>query len=73
MKNLTLKRLPVLMVFFLALTSLIGCVHVHHPHTRRTVVVKEKRIPPGHAKKMSGDRSARRHAPGHNKHNQNEQ
>ena len=30
-------------------------------------VVKAKRIPPGQAKKMSGDKSARRHAPGHNK------
>ena len=30
-------------------------------------VVKAKRIPPGQAKKMSGSKSARRYAPGHNK------
>ncbi len=49
------------------MTIFTSCVHVHHPHTRRTVVVKEKRIPPGHAKKMHGDKSARNHAPGHNR------
>lgn len=30
-------------------------------------VFKAKRIPPGHAKKIYGDKSAKNHAPGHNK------
>lgn len=28
---------------------------------------KTKQVPPGQAKKMSGDKSAKNHAPGHNK------
>lgn len=38
---------------------------VHHHHRHKTV--KVKKLPPGQAKKISGDKSARRHAPGHNK------
>lgn len=49
------------------MTLFTNCVHVHHPGPRRTVVVKQKSLPPGQAKKISGDRSARRHAPGHNR------
>lgn len=36
-------------------------VHVNHkPNTVKT-------IPPGQAKKITGEKSAKRHAPGHNK------
>jgi hypothetical protein len=44
--------------------SLTNCV-VRHTHHR--TVNKVKPLPPGQAKKISGDKSARRHAPGHNK------
>nr|WP_294934152.1 hypothetical protein [uncultured Flavobacterium sp.] len=62
----TFRRTKILAIALGALFafSLTNCV-VRHTHHR--TVVKEKRIPPGHAKKMSGDQSARRHAPGHNK------
>jgi hypothetical protein len=33
----------------------------------RAVVVKSKPLPPGQAKKVHGEKSARNHAPGHNK------
>lgn len=67
MRNQSFKRIRTIVALFLITISLVSCVHVHHPHTRRTVVVKEKRIPPGQAKKISGDKSARNHAPGHNR------
>ncbi len=67
MSNQYFKRIRTIVTFFLVTISLASCVHVHHPGPRRTVVVKEKRIPPGHAKKMHGDKSARNHAPGHNR------
>ncbi|ESU21523.1 hypothetical protein FSS13T_26800 [Flavobacterium saliperosum S13] len=50
---------------FMIVFGFDSCVVKHHHH--KTVVVKKKRLPPGQAKKISGDRSARRHAPGHNK------
>ena len=34
---------------------------------RTVIIVNPNRLPPGHAKKIYGDQSARRHAPGHNK------
>ncbi len=51
------------LVMSLGFTSCV--VHTHHP--RRAVVVKQKRMPPGQAKKIYGDKSAKRHAPGQNK------
>jgi hypothetical protein len=33
----------------------------------RTHSYKAKKLPPGHAKKLNGDKSAKRYAPGHNK------
>ena len=65
MRNQSFKRIRTIVAFLLITISLASCVHVHNPGPRRTVVVKEKRIPPGQAKKISGDRSARRHAHGH--------
>ena len=35
--------------------------------TKLTSVTTSKPLPPGQAKKISGDQSAKRHAPGHNK------
>jgi hypothetical protein len=34
--------------------------------TNRAIVTKLKKLPPGHAKKLNGDKSAKRYAPGHN-------
>lgn len=57
MQKLLLKRL-VLVVFLVSITtSLVGCVHV--VHTRTTVVQKSKPLPPGQAKKINGDKSAK--------------
>lgn len=68
MKNLFFKRIFVITAFFLITISLASCVHVHHSGPKRTHA-KHKRVPPGHAKKMHGDRSARNHAHGrHHKH-----
>jgi len=64
MKNVLTKRI-VYGLFAIGITvGFSNCTvkHVHH-----TKVVKAKRIPPGQAKKIHGDQSARRHAPGHNK------
>ncbi|WP_300567380.1 hypothetical protein [Flavobacterium sp.] len=63
MKSLKPKFILSLLFFVLISTCFTSC-HVHHPR-HRTVVVKHKHLPPGHAKKISGDKSARRHAPGH--------
>ncbi|WP_035677480.1 hypothetical protein [Flavobacterium limnosediminis] len=43
--------------------SLTNCTVSHHHHHHH----KTKKVPPGHAKKMSGDKSAKKHAHGHNK------
>ncbi|MCG2612259.1 hypothetical protein LZZ90_12155 [Flavobacterium sp. SM15] len=52
-------------LFALFTASLTACsVRVNAP--RRTAV-KAKPLPPGQAKKITGEKSARRHAPGHNK------
>ncbi|MFC4816164.1 hypothetical protein [Flavobacterium sp. GCM10023249] len=61
--NLKSKVAMILLVMVCA-TGFTSCT-VHHHHNRKTV--KVKRLPPGKAKKISGDKSARRHAPGHNK------
>ncbi|MEW5677443.1 hypothetical protein ABGT15_14115 [Flavobacterium enshiense] len=63
MKNMLFKRLMLGLFSLTILVSFSECVHHHH----KTVVVKKKRLPPGQAKKIHGDKSARRHAPGHNR------
>jgi len=62
MKSLNPKSILLLLAFVMLSTGFTSCV-IHH----RTGVVKHKSLPPGQAKKISGDKSARRHAPGHNK------
>jgi len=64
MKNTLTKRIIYTVFVF---TVAIGFNNCTVKHTHHTTVVKAKRVPPGQAKKISGDRSARRHAPGHNK------
>ena len=53
----------VLVVLFLVL-SVISCTTHTHTHTRATTT---KKVPPGQAKKMSGDKSAKAYAPGQQK------
>lgn len=65
MKSLRPKFIFLMLSFVLLSVGLTGC-HVHHAH--RPVVVKHKHLPPGQAKKIHGDKSARNHAPGHKKH-----
>ena len=53
-----------IMLFAIALTNCsVGIGSNHHHHHSST----SKKIPPGQAKKMSGQKSAKNHAPGHNK------
>jgi len=50
----------IMVILFVAL-SVMSCV-VHHSHNNGS-----GKIPPGQAKKMSGSKSAKAHAPGQNK------
>lgn len=65
MKSLKPKFILYVLSFFLLPFAFTSCV-VH-----RTVVVKEKRLPPGQAKKIYGG-SARDYAPGQQKKHHNE-
>lgn len=62
MRKMTMSKTLSFTFMLLLLISFSNCVSVHHP--RRTVVVKQKRLPPGQAKKITGEKSARRHAHG---------
>ncbi|KAF2338985.1 MULTISPECIES: hypothetical protein [Flavobacterium] len=53
----------VLVLVFLVL-SVISCSTHTHTHTHTT---SGKKIPPGQAKKMNGDKSAKAYAPGQQK------
>lgn len=66
MRNEFLKKILYAGIACMLVFGFNNCT-VKHTHHHKTVVVKKKRIPPGHAKKMHGDKSAKRHAPGHNK------
>lgn len=65
MRNSVLKKIMYAVFAFTIVFGFDSCVVKHHHH--KTTVVKKKRLPPGQAKKIHGDRSAKRHAPGHNK------
>jgi hypothetical protein len=57
MKKLLFLRLLIVTVFMTTLTSIGSCsVQVNR---RTTVVRKSKPLPPGHAKKIHGDKSAK--------------
>ncbi len=55
MKKNMFIRLLIITVFVSTLTTLVSCVHVH----RTTVHHKSKPLPPGQAKKVYGDKSAK--------------
>lgn len=61
MNNKVLK-IAILGILVCFIFGLQGCT-VHHVHP--TKVVKVKKIPPGHAKKMTGEKSAKNHAHKH--------
>ena len=61
MKNTTIITFVSLLIIA---TSISGCVA--SVGTQRTVV-KQKSLPPGQAKKINGDKSAKKYAPGQNK------
>ncbi len=52
-----MKKTIVLLSILFGVLVFSSCVHLHHNH-------KTKRIPPGHAKKMHGSKSAKHYAPG---------
>jgi len=54
------KQISFVLAGLFLLINACTTVHVHHHH-------KPKEIPPGHAKKMSGEKSAKKHAPRHTK------
>lgn len=58
------SKVGLVMLVTLCTIGFSSCT-VHHHHRHKTVRVKK--LPPGQAKKITGDKSARRHAPGHNK------
>ena len=70
-----MKTKKQILFFFLISAFLIlgnSCTMVrpayHHPS--RTVIVRTNpngKVPPGHMKKMTGEKSAKHYAPGHNK------
>jgi len=61
-----LKIAVIVMVLLFLITSMLGCT-VHNSHSHSHSHHKSKRTPPGQAKKISGKKSAKSHAPGHNK------
>lgn len=52
-----------IMIVLFSLTLTNCSVKVGHSHS----TVKTKKVPPGQAKKMTGQKSAKNYAPGHNK------
>lgn len=50
-----------IVIIGISFSSCATHVHMHHKPN------KVKTIPPGQAKKITGEKSAKRHAPGHNK------
>jgi hypothetical protein len=64
MKKIKGSRFAISILVILFAVSLSNCnVHVG----TRKATVKAKKIPPGQAKKINGDRGAKRYAPGQNK------
>ncbi|MFD2526506.1 hypothetical protein ACFSQD_11865 [Flavihumibacter stibioxidans] len=55
----------------LAIFTVTGCTHrvivVKHPPHHKRIHHPHGGLPPGHAKKVYGSKSARNHAPGHKK------
>ena len=66
MKNFKTQKFATLILIMMLAFAVTNCsvkVGPHHHHSS----AKAKQVPPGQAKKMSGQKSAKNHAPGHNK------
>jgi hypothetical protein len=66
MKKIKCPRTLLAVLILLFTVSLSNC-SVNWRTNRATHSYKAKKLPPGHAKKLNGDKSAKRYAPGHNK------
>lgn len=63
MKNSKYTKIAVIiMVILFVIVSMLSCT-VHHTHNHSHH--KSKKMPPGQAKKISGQKSAKSHAHGH--------
>lgn len=63
MKTLKNSRFSIILIVTIFTLSFTNCVGIHTNNRS----VNAKHVPPGQAKKMSGAKSAKNHAPGHNK------
>lgn len=61
MKKHSIKILLIIIVVSISSCSVHSTSHSHSPSA------KAKKMPPGQAKKINGDKSARNYAPGHRK------
>ncbi|ESU23664.1 hypothetical protein FEDK69T_10660 [Flavobacterium enshiense DK69] len=61
MKKMLTKKIVCCLLMTGMTISFTSCTVSHHHHHTA------KKIPPGQAKKMTGSKSAKRYAPGHNK------
>lgn len=66
MKTIKYSRLTTTILVAVFTISLSNCA-VRLGTNSHQSSYKTKRIPPGQAKKINGDKSAKRYAPGHNK------
>ena len=67
MKNSKYTKITVIvMVILFVVVSMLGCT-VQHNHSHSHSHHKTKKMPPGQAKKISGQKSAKAHAPGQQK------
>jgi len=64
MKKITLSRFGMTILVILFAFSISNC-HVQMGSHQSSF--KAKKLPPGQAKKINGDKSAKKYAPGHNK------
>lgn len=69
MKNSKYTKFAVIiMVILFVIVSMLGCaVHNSHSNSHSHSHHKSKKVPPGQAKKISGHKSAKSHAPGQQK------
>lgn len=66
MKFTLIKSLSILLLVAFSCFS-TGCkATVTTAGTAKNAPVKKEKVPPGHAKKANGDKSAKAYAPGHN-------
>ncbi|NDP26140.1 MAG: hypothetical protein GZ087_01750 [Flavobacterium sp.] len=63
MKKIKLSRFGMTILVFLFAFSISNC----HVQMGTHQSYKAKKLPPGQAKKINGDQSAKNYAPGHNK------